>query len=200
MTIHGTTQADLPRQLKTFGAALKDAYERAGVSKRQLAAAAKLDRSAIGKIERGERAPNFSKLLLLACGAGTTPAALLPAIEPPGGLEARQRTDLSGTRDAARVSGGAASGSRAAATRIEYDGEPPRDPVKRFGENLKWLRQHAEPRLTQEGLALEAGIDRSSPNGYETGRMSPNLRTILKLAAGLGMAPSLLMEGVELSE
>jgi transcriptional regulator with XRE-family HTH domain len=184
MTIHTTIQTDLPQQLKTFGAALKDAYERAGVSKRQLAAAAALDRSAIGKIERGERAPNFGKLLLLARAAKTTPAALLAGIGSPQG--------------AGQLLG--AEQQSLPTPQIEYDGDPPSDPVERLGANLKWLRRHAEQRLTQEGLALEAGIDRSSPNGYETGRMSPNLRTILKLAAGLGVSPSLLMEGVELAD
>jgi transcriptional regulator with XRE-family HTH domain len=163
---------DLLQQLITFGAALKDAYEGANVSKRQLAASASLDRSAITRIEQGRQAPKFDKLLLLARGARTTPAALLAGIESLTGVG---RT-------------------------IEPDGgEPPseRDPAKRFAANLRWIREHLDPSLTQEGLALEAKIDHSSPNGYETGRMAPpTLRTILKLAAGLGVPPSLLMEGV----
>lgn len=176
-----TQRPDLPNlqeQLLVFGQTLKDSYERAGVSKRQLAAATSLDRAAITRIEQGKRAPKFDKLLLLARGAKTTPAALLAGIGP-----------QEATADLRR------------ALRAQYNGNPPAgaDPVKRFASNLKWVRKHIGPGLTQEGLALEAEIDRSSPNGYETGRMAPpTLRTILKLATGLGVGPDLLVEGVEI--
>lgn len=177
-------QDDLSQQLRTFGQALEDAYERAGVSKRQLAAAASLDRSAITQIEQGERAPKFDKLLLLAHGAKTTPAALLAGIGPQEPTEQL----LDRLRQAIAAAEGAASREGVA-------------PVKRFAANLKWLRQHVQPGLSQEGLALEAEIDRSSPNGYETGRMAPpRLDTILKLAAGLGVSPGVLMEGVMLEQ
>lgn len=169
---------DLSQQLRTFGQALKDAYERAGVSKRQLAAAASLDRAAITRIEQGKRAPKFDKLLLLAHGAKTPPAVLLAGIGPQADTD-----EL-----------------RAALRRRHHNGEPSgeNDPVERFAANLKWVRKHAPSGLTQEGLALEAEIDRSSPNGYETGRMAaPTLRTILKLAAGMNVCPSLLLEDVE---
>lgn len=166
------TGAEIQRQLQAFGQALHCAYTRAGLSKRALAGATSLDRSAIGRIEQGLRAPNFAKLLLLARAAKSTPAALTAGI---GGYDP-------------------------AIASIEHDGEPPADPLRRFGANLRWIRVRLEPCMTQEGLALEADIDRSSPNGYETGRMCPNLRTILKLAAGLQVAPSLLLEGVELSD
>jgi transcriptional regulator with XRE-family HTH domain len=176
MTTQSPNRIDLPQQLSTFGSTLQAAYRRAQLSKRQLAAAASLDRSAISRIERGERAPKFDKLLLLARAAKTTPAALLAEIGP------HDRT----------------------IPRLQYEGGPASDhddPVKRFGANLKWVREHVDPRLTQEELALEAEIDRSSPNGYETGRMSPpTLRTILRLAVGLGVSPSVLMEGVQLGE
>jgi transcriptional regulator with XRE-family HTH domain len=158
--------------LRTFGKALHEAYTSAGLSKRALAGAASLDRSAIKRIEEGLRAPDFGKLLLLARAAKATPAALLTGIGP----------------------------GKVAILPIEHDGEiPPADPLMRFAANLRWVREHCEPRMTQEGLALEAQIDRSSASGYETGRMRPNLRTILKLAAALGVSPSLLMEGVELA-
>src|SRR5690242_12587907 len=71
------TQIDLHRQLLAFGQAFKRAYERAGLSKRAVAAAVPLDRSAIGRIERGRRRPHFETLLRLARAAHTTPAALL---------------------------------------------------------------------------------------------------------------------------
>lgn len=169
---------DLPQQLATFGYALRAAYKAAGISKRKLtfrarAAGAKLDHAAITKIERGERAPNFNSLLALAHAADTTPSTLLEGIGP----------------------------ERDAIAKIELDGEPAgKEPYARFAANLRWLREHRDPPLSQEDLAGEAKIDRASPNGYETGRMRPNLRTTLKLAAGLGVSPSLLFEGVELSD
>jgi transcriptional regulator with XRE-family HTH domain len=159
-------------QLQEFGKALQAAYIGAGLSKRAVAGATGLDRSAISQIERGSRAPGFGKLLLLARAAKSTPAALLEGV---------------GACDRAIPA-------------IVYDGRTPADPLRRFGANLRWLRAHMQPCMSQEGLALEANIDRSSPNGYETGRMRPNLRTILKLAAGLRVAPSMLLEGVELGD
>lgn len=177
---------DLSQQLLVFGQALKNAYERAGVSKRQLAAVASLDRSAITQIEQGKRAPKFDKLLLLAHGAKTTPAALLAGIGPQEST-AHLRAALRAREDCNNKPSGGSN---------PHEDEP----VKRFAANLKWIRRRAQPVLSQEGLALEAEIDRSSPNGYETGRMAaPTLRTILKLAAGLDVGPSLLMERVELS-
>lgn len=154
------------QQLAAFGATVRHAYEQAGLSKRQLATAVKLDRAAVTRIEEGRRAPKFDKLLLLAQACGTTPAALLAGIGPAGRLPT---------------------------------GERPRetDPAKRFAANLKWVRTGVEPHYTQEELALEAEIDRSSPSGYETGRMKPpTLRTILKMSAAMGIGPSLLLEGV----
>lgn len=186
---------DLPQQLLMFGQALEGASERAGVSKRRLAAAASLDRSAITQIEQGERAPKFDKLLLLARAAKTTPAALLAGIGPQD-ASAQLRSGLRARHDGEPPSDpGRAHGERSADAGTEGD------PVERFVANLKWLREHLAPGLSQEGLALEAEIDRSSPNGYETGRMAPpRLDTILKLAAGLGVSPSVLMEGVVLEE
>lgn len=171
---------DVEEQLLIFGKALEDARKRAGVSKRQLAAAASLDRAAITRIEQGKRAPKFDKLLLLARGAKTTPAALLAGIGPQNG-HTRLRTEVRAHHD------------------DKQSGDD--DPVKRFAANLKWVRKHIESGLTQEALALEAEIDRSSPNGYETGRMAaPTLRTILKLASGITVSPSLLMEHIHLRE
>jgi transcriptional regulator with XRE-family HTH domain len=179
MTTQRHRPAEVEAQLPIFGQALKHAYETANVSKRQLAAASSLDRAAITRIEQGKRAPKFDKLLLLARGAKTPPATLLAGI-------GQQEID-SQLRAALRARHKRESPSRAG------------EPVKRFADNLRWVRQQVEPGLTQEGLALEADIDRSTPNGYETGRMAPpTLRTILKLAAGLRVSPGLLMEGVEL--
>jgi transcriptional regulator with XRE-family HTH domain len=72
-----TKQSDAHEQLLAFGQAFKRAYEQAGLSKRAVAAAVPLDRSAIGKIEKGLRGPKFETLLKLARAAKTTPAALL---------------------------------------------------------------------------------------------------------------------------
>jgi transcriptional regulator with XRE-family HTH domain len=165
-------EAEIQRQLQLFGWRLTQTYTEAGMSKRALALATPFDRHAITEIEQGLRVPGFGKLMALARAMGSTPAALLEGI----------------------------GAQHAEVPPIEHGCEPPADPVRRFGANLKWIRERREPRMTQEGLALEANIDRSSPNGYETGRMRPNLETILKLAWALGVTPSLLLEGVELRD
>lgn len=167
--------AELDEQLLAFGQAFKRAYERAGLSKRAVALAVPLDRSAIGKIERGGRKPQFETVLRLARAAQTTPAALLG--EPRAVTSARGRTNGKAELQA----------SVAAA-------------AERLGENLTCLREAVEPTLTQEDLALTAKVDRSSVNGYETGRVAPRLETIFKLARTLEVEPWRLLTGVGLAQ
>jgi transcriptional regulator with XRE-family HTH domain len=161
-----TNQIDLQPQLHAFGQAFKRAYEQAGLSKRAVAIAVPLDRSAIGRIEKGLRGPKFETLLRMARATGTTPGALLGGdrgddFEPQGTVE---------------------------------------EAAKRLGENLKRLREAAEPALTQEEVALEARADRSSVSGYETGRVAPSVPTILKLAETLGVGAGVLLEAVGLTD
>ena len=62
-----------------------------------------------------------------------------------------------------------------------------RDSFKQLGKNIRRL---CEARgLTQEGLALAAGQDRSYVGGIERGERNPSLRVILRLAEALGVPP-----------
>ncbi|MFN9504773.1 MAG: helix-turn-helix domain-containing protein [Rubrivivax sp.] len=64
-----------------------------------------------------------------------------------------------------------------------------------FGAALRRLRLAAA--LTQEQLALEAGIQRNFVSLIETGQNQPTITTIAKLAAALGMKASELVAAAE---
>jgi transcriptional regulator with XRE-family HTH domain len=64
----------------------------------------------------------------------------------------------------------------------------------RFGANLRRARQRAG--ISQERLALDAKVDRAAISVYENGVRQPNLRTVLKLALKLDVAPGALLRGM----
>jgi transcriptional regulator with XRE-family HTH domain len=64
-----------------FGANLKWARARAGISQERLALDAKVDRAAISVYENGRREPNLRTILKLALKLGVQPAVLLSGIE-----------------------------------------------------------------------------------------------------------------------
>jgi transcriptional regulator with XRE-family HTH domain len=68
-------------------------------------------------------------------------------------------------------------------------------PHEAFGKVLRALR--AERGLSQEALALEAGIQRNYVSLIERGINQPTITIIFKLAAALEMQPSQLIELVE---
>jgi transcriptional regulator with XRE-family HTH domain len=72
--------------------------------------------------------------------------------------------------------------------------DPAADPNGRFGANLRQARQRAG--ISQERLALDAKVDRAAISVYENGVRQPNLRTVLKLAMKLDVAPGLLLRGM----
>ncbi len=57
--------------------------------------------------------------------------------------------------------------------------------VSRFALNLAQLRQAGE--LTQEELALRSGVDRTFISGCERGVRNPSLKTLERIALGLGV-------------
>lgn len=60
------------------------------------------------------------------------------------------------------------------------------------------LREQREARaLSQEGLALAAGVDRTFVSQMERGIRQPTLTTLWKLAGALDSAPSRLVARVE---
>lgn len=69
------------------------------------------------------------------------------------------------------------------------------DPVQAFGEVLREFRKEAG--LTQEGLALEAEVERNYVSLIERGINQPAVRIIFKLATALQTTPSTLFAAVE---
>lgn len=64
-----------------------------------------------------------------------------------------------------------------------------------FGEVLRAARKQRG--LSQEALALEAGIERNYVSLMERGKHSPSVRIVFKLARVLGLPPSALVARVE---
>ena len=70
-------------------------------------------------------------------------------------------------------------------------------PEKAFGDLIRNLRQ--KKGLSQEALALEAGLDRTFISLLERGSRQPSLTTILKIAKVLGISASVLISQLESS-
>ncbi len=68
-------------------------------------------------------------------------------------------------------------------------------PERAFGAALRQLRRARG--LSQEGLALAAGYDRSYIGEVERGEKSPSLRTVFRLARVVGVSPSALIAAAE---
>jgi len=64
--------------------------------------------------------------------------------------------------------------------------------LRRFGRALAELRRDAG--LSQEELAHRSGLHRTYVGGVERGERNPTLTTLLALARGLGLNPSVLLE------
>ena len=73
--------------------------------------------------------------------------------------------------------------------RAEYD-----EARKAFGERLRAMRK--EQKMTVRGFALMVGLSKDYIIDIEYGRKSPTFDTILKIAAGLDVAPSELLRGI----
>jgi transcriptional regulator with XRE-family HTH domain len=54
-----------------------------------------------------------------------------------------------------------------------------------------------DAKLTQEGLALTAGVERNFVSLIERGINQPTIRVLFKLAAALGTSPARLIELTE---
>jgi transcriptional regulator with XRE-family HTH domain len=97
-----------------------------------------------------------------------------------------------GTQPAALVNG---IGPKGRPTLISHRQIGQVERASQFGANLKWARLRAD--LSQERLALDAKVDRAAISVYENGGREPNLRTVLKLAWKLDVAPAVLLGGIE---
>jgi transcriptional regulator with XRE-family HTH domain len=69
------------------------------------------------------------------------------------------------------------------------------EPEQAFGDVLREWRRHKG--LSQEALALEAGIERNYVSLLELGKNSASIRMLFKLCDVLGVAPSAFLEDVE---
>jgi transcriptional regulator with XRE-family HTH domain len=67
--------------------------------------------------------------------------------------------------------------------------------VKAFGLALREIRK--EKGLSQEGMALDSGFDRTYISMIERGVKSPTVRALFKLAQFLNVKPSELMRRTE---
>lgn len=65
-----------------------------------------------------------------------------------------------------------------------------------FGITLRKTRKDAK--LSQENLALAAGIERNYVSLIERGKNQPSVRVIFKLAIALNLAPSELLHRTEI--
>ncbi len=52
-------------------------------------------------------------------------------------------------------------------------------------------------KLSQEGLADAAGLDRTFISALERGRKNPTLKTIVRVAEALGVTPSVLLAAMQ---
>lgn len=69
------------------------------------------------------------------------------------------------------------------------------DPAVAFGKVLRAIRKEAK--MSQEQLALTAGIERNFVSLIERGINQPTVRIIFKLAIALNTSPSRLVELTE---
>ncbi len=69
------------------------------------------------------------------------------------------------------------------------------EPEIAFGEVLRKKRKEAG--LSQEKLALDAGLERTFISMMERGQRQPSLATLLKIAPALGCTAADLVAGVE---
>ena len=65
---------------------------------------------------------------------------------------------------------------------------------KRFASNLARCRKRAG--ISQEALADRASVHRTEVGLFERGKRIPRADTLVKVAGGLGVPPSELLEGI----
>lgn len=63
-----------------------------------------------------------------------------------------------------------------------------------FGRHLQQVR--VERGFTQESLGLAAGLHRTYVGSVERGEKNPSFRNVCRLADGLGLHPSELLDGM----
>lgn len=68
------------------------------------------------------------------------------------------------------------------------------DARETFGANVK--RERIRLKLSQEGLGHACDLNMTEVSRLEKAKRDPRLTTIVKLAGGLGVTPSSLLDGI----
>lgn len=68
-------------------------------------------------------------------------------------------------------------------------------PAEQFGLNLKRCRRRV--RLSQEQVAVRAGLHRTEIGWLEQGKRTARIDTLVKVAAAVEAAPAELLDGIE---
>lgn len=110
-----------------------------------------------------------------------------PVCGPPAVTSQRSRSG--GIAEAQRNAGGADVDNKRVGNRAVPNGSTSR--ARTFGHTLRTARRTAG--VSQDELARLSGVDRSAISNYERGTREPNLRTIVRLARALDVAPALLL-------
>lgn len=71
----------------------------------------------------------------------------------------------------------------------------PSSPLPAFGKAIRELRHQQS--ISQEELGFRSGLDRTYVGSIERGRTNPTLLSILRLATGLGVPASTILERFE---
>lgn len=71
----------------------------------------------------------------------------------------------------------------------------PSNAAARIGSRIAELRKAQG--LSVDGLAYKSGIDSSNIRAYEAGRAMMNVRSLVRIAAALGIESGVLLEGIE---
>ncbi|UUY01733.1 helix-turn-helix transcriptional regulator [Svornostia abyssi] len=66
------------------------------------------------------------------------------------------------------------------------------DPLEVFAKNLRVAREAAG--MTQEELALAAGLNMANVSRYEGAKREPGVRVVVRLAQALGVTPGSLLD------
>ncbi|MBI5430413.1 MAG: helix-turn-helix transcriptional regulator [Nitrosomonadales bacterium] len=69
------------------------------------------------------------------------------------------------------------------------------EPEEALGAVLRSLRKQRG--LSQEALALDAGVERNYISLIELGKNSPSIRILFKISKALDVSPSILLASVE---
>jgi transcriptional regulator with XRE-family HTH domain len=151
---------------RAFGRHLRMLRKADGYSQDSLARAARLHRTQISLLERGERAPGLLTILILADALWITPDVLLEGLPTP--KERRSANAKNGRR--------------------YYVMTGEKEQLRLLGEAICSVREARGS--TIEGLARAAGISSEELQAVEAGELDPDYELLLRLAECLNTRPS----------